>query len=63
MSDQSAAFTYGKNQEFKADAVISVEDGFRVFLLNDGTTVRYPASGGRRNALNGTAPTHRPVVH
>ena len=63
LSDQEATVTYGKNQEFKADAVISVENGFRVFRLSDGTTVRYPASGGRRNPRDGDAPTHRPVVH
>jgi hypothetical protein len=63
LGDQTAKVTYGNNQEFKANAVISVENGFRVFRLDDGTTVRYPASGGRRNPRDGAAPTHRPMVN
>ena len=62
LSDQTAKVTYGKNQEFKSNAVISVENDFRVFRLSDGTTIRYPASGGRRNPKDGPVPTHRPFV-
>ena len=62
LGDQAAEVTYGKNQEFSSNAVISIENGFRVFRLSDGTTVRYPISGGRRNPRDGAAPTHRPLV-
>ena len=62
LGNKTAKVTYGKNQEFKSNARISVENGFRVFRLRDGTTVRYPASGGRRNPSGGAVPTHRPLV-
>ena len=62
LSDGRATVTYGKNQEFKSNAVISVENGFRVFRLDDGTTVRYPATYGRRNPRGGSQPTNRPLV-
>ena len=62
LNDQSAKVTYGKNQEFKANAVISIENGFRVFRLSDGTTIRYPATRGRVNPNDGDRPTNRPPV-
>ena len=62
LSDRSAKVTYGENQEFTSSAVISVENGFRVFQLNDGTTVRYPATYGRGNPRGGSEPTNRPLV-
>ena len=62
LSDRSAKVTYGKNQEFKSNAVVSIVNGFRVLRLSDGTTVRYPASGGRRNPRDGNQPTNRPLV-
>ena len=62
LSNQTGRVTYGKDQEFKSNAQISVENGFRVFRLSDGTTVKYPTSGGRRNPSGGAAPTHRPLV-
>lgn len=62
LSDRSAKVTYGKNQEFKSNAAISIENGFHVLRLSDGTTVRYPASGGRRNPRDGNQPTNRPLV-
>ena len=62
LSDRSAKVTYGKNQELKSNAVISVENGFRVFRLSDGTTIRYPATGGRVNLRGGNQPTNRPLV-
>ena len=62
LTDQTAKVTYGKNQEFKANAQISEENGFRVLRLSDGVTVKYPASGGRYNPIGGPLPTHRPIV-
>jgi len=62
LTDQTAEVTYGKNQEFTANAQISVENGFRVFRLSDGVTVKYPATGGRHNPRGGPLPTHRPTV-
>ena len=41
---------------------ISVENGFRVFQLNDGTTIRYPVTYGRGNPRGGSEPTNRPLV-
>lgn len=62
LSYRSAKVHYGKNQEFKSNAVISVENGFRVFRLSDGTRIRYPATGGRFNPRNGPEPSNRPLV-
>ena len=62
LSNQTAKVTYGKNQEFNSSAEISVENGFRVFRLSDGTIIKYPASGGRYNPIGGAAPTDRPLV-
>jgi len=50
-SDGKAKVTYGKRREFKATAIFSVENGYRVLRLSDGVVVKYPASGGI-NALN-----------
>jgi len=50
-SDGKAKVTYGKRREFKATAIFSVENGYRVLRLSDGVIVKYPASGGI-NALN-----------
>ena len=47
ISDIKANITYGKRNEFKATAKISVEHGYRVLRLSDGVVVRYPVSGGR----------------
>lgn len=45
-SGTRAKVTYGKHQEFKTNAKISVENGYRVLALSDGVVVKYPISGG-----------------
>ena len=62
LSDRSAKVTYGKKQESKSYAVVSIENGFRVLRLSDGTTVKYPVSGGKGNPRDGNQPTNRPIV-
>jgi len=47
LSESRAKVTYGKRREFKANARISIENGFRVLRLSDGVVVKYPDSGGR----------------
>ena len=45
--ESRAKVAYGKRNEFKATATISVENGYRVFRLSDGVVLKYPSSGGR----------------
>lgn len=47
ISDTKANVIYGKRREFKASAKVSTENGYVVFRLSDGVTIRYPASGGK----------------